>query len=507
MPIIPDYEAYRGGEHRPSVPSPRSAGLVAEANAKLGGSLGEVALELQDDLRRRLSDAGDEGARNEGELIAHRALKRYADFRQTNPDGKAWEPELKLQAEAAGREIDALPASEPVKLEVRRKAEAGFQKAAQDGQAELLVLVAKRARQSLGENVARLQEEGDFPGAIERIRSAVERQVISAAEGRADEASVRGAEQVHLKKRRMDELDLEMGQDPEGMLARLRAVDGKGNLLHELDLEPAMRSSLLRKGEETLVKRREEEFRSLKMGIERGFVSEKEIDELPQHLGPQAKEALRAHARRIDPPDAAEATGAWRLLGEVGTAFMKWQEGSLGTGGYMQAFARAQEKVMAVVPPGWSGRLRSTLESFDPERLAGALAQGSATVAEQHRKLIEIQVRNLANEARDRDLLGDMWVPEDRERAEAWAEEAVGEVTRWLESEKAPDQKAAIGRIQEELLRRQRMATVRKVADAMPGSVRAFIPPLRAEDGTGMEEEAAGLAEELENKIDGHSNN
>jgi hypothetical protein len=143
--------------------------------------------------------------------------------------------------------------------------------------------------------------------------------------------------------------------------------------------------------------------------------------------------------------------------------------------------------------------------SFAICSLAGR--EGSATVAEQHRKLIEIQVRNLANEARDRDLLGDMWVPEDRERAEAWAEEAVGEVTRWLESEKAPDQKAAIGRIQEELLRRQRMATVRKVADAMPGSVRAFIPPLRPEDGTGMEEEAAGLAEELENKIDGHSNN
>jgi hypothetical protein len=477
MPIIPDYEPYRGGEHRPSVASPRSAGLVGEANAGLGQDLAKAAENLGE-IHRKVARVKKEGARNEADLIIGREVDGFDDFRNANSDESSWLPELQSRRERATREVARLGTDDAFKEELLQRVNLRFQAEEEKNTTVAMTEASRRARQSASGNVERLVAAGSYDAALEVVARGRAEEVFSTEEAEADTAALLLAKEEYGKKLRTAALVSEMDDDPRGVIARLESGNDDDG-----ELEPAARASLLRHGQNLLARRREDEYRTLSHAIAGNGVTESELREVPQYLDDGAKQSLLAHARRTSPPDAAEQREGWRLLEGVSAAFARWSEGALGDAGYMDAFAAARQGIQATVPPGWSGRMMGALEAFSPERVIGTGGTAGEIVQAREKKRIEIRVKNLALRAQDEGLA-------------AGDDPAMDDLFTWLDGESAPSMGDALERFQGGLSGKLAGTLARDLAGVLPGSSRAFFPPSPAAfaDNTNLLDDGTGNA-------------
>jgi hypothetical protein len=218
MPIIPDYEAYRGGEHRPSVASPRSAGLVAEANAKLGQQVSSAVTDLGGLAmrERRAKDLGEESRIAAG--MAERA-ELHRQYRESNPDETSWGGDLDSHVSMMGEQVANMKASP----EARARADAGFQQWAgglrADTVSQARAHAVNRSRNDSARHREGMERRGDFEGSRAQLGREVEAGLKSPEEAEEERLQIGVREQQWLGEQAEKREYERIAADPSSWLA------------------------------------------------------------------------------------------------------------------------------------------------------------------------------------------------------------------------------------------------------------------------------------------------
>ena len=220
MPIIPDYDAYRGGEHRPSVASPRSAGLVAEASAKLGEQAGRIAMNASDlVLKKREQSSKDLGeeSRLAGSMTDHE--DQHHRFRESNPDESTWEADLEARISNVDSEVRKMKGSP----EARARTGAAFRQWSdglrRDTAGQARAHAVTRARNESLKRREQMEKRGDFEGSRRQVAAEVEAGMRTGQEAEDEYAQIREREGLSRAEQEEAQEMARITNDPASWLA------------------------------------------------------------------------------------------------------------------------------------------------------------------------------------------------------------------------------------------------------------------------------------------------
>ncbi|MCW1916978.1 hypothetical protein OJ996_25540 [Luteolibacter sp. GHJ8] len=429
MPIIPDYKPAEG-EHRPATGSPETAGLVGRANAKLGEAVGSIADSVLD-LSKRYQQIRDSGVRNTARLEMQRAEAEGAEYRRANPDESLWEADRAQRTAKAQEKVLGMKMSPLAKAELQETFKAwdqeGQWRLGQEGMAQGV----KRSRQAATDAALAYRKAGNYPAAIQVIQEATASQVFSKAEGAADIADTNAEAGEAVKKIQQKGVEKAAKENPKAILDKLKAKDADGNPIFEPLMEKGIRAGLELFAGLKLAWNKGVERESIKAGIDRGEITEREIMETPQYLDDDDKLALREHFRRVEMPDDEEFQWAWNTLGQIRDGFGGVKQGRRSETEFRESYGKAWGEIHRRLPQGFKGEILDVLESFSPARLGG---NGMPAVATPPRHEAILEMNGVLKRAYDAHIFGRTDGTKDQltaARAE-WSR-AHTEASRWLE--------------------------------------------------------------------------
>lgn len=479
MAFIPDLPTEVPGRKAAVAPSIEAATASGRALSSLGQSIATVA-GIAGEIADNYQSQEDAGIRNAARLRMQQAQANHQLFRESNPDESEWSANLDKELSQARADLFEVHEKRMSPL-LRKELETTFKGWELQGKTETARDAIRQSRSRNRTTTTQLVEEykkrGRFEDARAALSEAAAANVFSPDELEADLQFLDLDQSSYQARQQATKYELAEPEDLPEVLEILSAKNEDGSFANDPEIDEATRGRLVKFSEKRLEQATELEFDSFKGAIDRGEITEADLQSMPQFLGEREKSALASYFKRNQPPTDEEDRAAWNEIGTIRELYQSAKAGSVDEVEFRRAHREARTKILESVPAGYNGPLLETLQRYSPARIYDPAE--SAPKPDDLKKDIGVEIRSISTAAFDAGFFGTITEdtpPMEREKAARKRRDVERKALEWINRQKDPTPEAA-REYMDGLLSKDRVAsTAADFRQFIPGSGQRFRP-------------------------------